>query len=523
MVASKKDILDVAIVGAGVSGLYTAWRLLMDNPKLSIRIYELSERIGGRLLSVQPPRMPHVFVELGGMRYTSQQYLVRALVENKLKLPTRPLYSGQPENFAYLRGKLLRQSELADNTKIPYNLRPIEQGKDPSTLMAFAIDQIVPNASSLTPEQWKDVIEHFRFEGKPLWDWGLWGLMLRTISGEAYDFIRAAGGYDTIISAWNAADKMPWNLGDFGRDVQYHALVNGYESLPMTIYQEVLKLKGEVVFEHRLKSFDVGSEKGENLVTMQMSNSKGIQSIQAKKLVLAMPRRSIELIEQSGVVLNPDNREVQSLLRTVTPIPLFKLAICYPYPWWEELGIKQGESITDLPIRMCYYWGVEGDQWGASTKNRNACILVYDDGQSVDFWAGYRDRTMHELFQTDASFFDDEKHAAHWRKHAAPAAMVETIHRQLMEMHGLSYLPRPYAAAYRDWGEDPYGGGANFWNIHVNSNEVLHRIVQPQAPYPVYICGEAYSTAQGWVEGALQTAEILLQDHFGLNAPDWLS
>jgi hypothetical protein len=30
------------------------------------------------------------------------------------------------------------------------------------------------------------------------------------------------------------------------------------------------------------------------------------------------------------------------------------------------------------------------------------------------------------------------------------------------------------------------------------------------APRPIYICGEAYSDAQGWVEGALQTADMLL-------------
>src|SRR5688572_30230995 len=108
MVAKKNDILDVAIIGAGISGLYSGWRLLMDNAKLSIRLFELSERVGGRLISVQPPQMPHVFVELGRMRYASQQYLGRALVENKLKMATRILYAGQPKNFAYLRGKLLR-------------------------------------------------------------------------------------------------------------------------------------------------------------------------------------------------------------------------------------------------------------------------------------------------------------------------------------------------------------------------------------------------------------------------------
>jgi len=27
----------------------------------------------------------------------------------------------------------------------------------------------------------------------------------------------------------------------------------------------------------------------------------------------------------------------------------------------------------------------------------------------------------------------------------------------------------------------------------------------------VYVCGEAYSTAQAWVEGALETAEVVVQ------------
>ncbi len=78
---------------------------------------------------------------------------------------------------------------------------------------------------------------------------------------------------------------------------------------------------------------------------------------------------------------------------------------------------------------------------------------------------------------------------------------------------------RPYAAAYRDWGEDPFGGGANFWPQYVDSQDVSKRIVQPVPGKPVYICGEAYSHAQGWVEGALATAEDMLQNHLGLQPP----
>jgi monoamine oxidase len=44
----------------------------------------------------------------------------------------------------------------------------------------------------------------------------------------------------------------------------------------------------------------------------------------------------------------------------------------------------------------------------------------------------------------------------------------------------------------------------------------MSRIEHPIDNAPVYICGEAWSTQQGWVEGALQTADHVLEDHLGI-------
>jgi monoamine oxidase len=44
---------------------------------------------------------------------------------------------------------------------------------------------------------------------------------------------------------------------------------------------------------------------------------------------------------------------------------------------------------------------------------------------------------------------------------------------------------------------------------------------RPYRDEAVHICGEAYSVTQGWVEGALQTAERMLEEHFGLLRPGW--
>ena len=74
--------LDVAIVGAGTSGLYAAWRLMTGGaPPRRVHVFEMSDRIGGRLESVMLPDSA-VSGELGGMRYMTSQQIVTQLIEN---------------------------------------------------------------------------------------------------------------------------------------------------------------------------------------------------------------------------------------------------------------------------------------------------------------------------------------------------------------------------------------------------------------------------------------------------------
>ena len=75
---------DLAIVGAGVSGLYSAWRVLEDAAAnahaLKVTVFESGDRVGGRLLSVKPPFVNDTLVELGGMRFSESQRLTRDLI-----------------------------------------------------------------------------------------------------------------------------------------------------------------------------------------------------------------------------------------------------------------------------------------------------------------------------------------------------------------------------------------------------------------------------------------------------------
>src|SRR5690242_12331401 len=108
---TTSGVLDVAIVGGGVAGVYAGWRLLTGartsgKGPTSVGLFESSWRLGGRLLSLVPPGVPSTRVEVGGMRFTSSHLMVSSLV-NHLGLAAVPFSVYEPQNVAFLRGKML--------------------------------------------------------------------------------------------------------------------------------------------------------------------------------------------------------------------------------------------------------------------------------------------------------------------------------------------------------------------------------------------------------------------------------
>jgi hypothetical protein len=284
--------------------------------------------------------------------------------------------------------------------------------------------------------------------------------------------------------------------------------------------------------------------------------------VTARAIVLAMPRRSIELLDRQGPVLDPARAPyVPHLLNSVRPIPLYKLFLAYEYPWWNAVAVSpsrplQGRSLADTPARQVYYWPVDP---GAATPPTTgpALLMAYNDATNVDFWEGLSgvpcEEGLHAVPPAAAGHFrkvrprvrmferrnkaaaaagagvaangqaPGDRPRKNWDDHRAPHQMVMEMHRQIAQMHNVQDAPAPVDAAYMDWSVDPFGGGVHFWNRGYKSWEVLEQMTKPVADFPCYVCGEAYSTNQTWVEGALQTSEIMLQKHFGLAKPDWVS
>jgi monoamine oxidase len=99
--------------------------------------------------------------------------------------------------------------------------------------------------------------------------------------------------------------------------------------------------------------------------------------------------------------------------------------------------------------------------------------------------------------------------------------LAREVHREAQLVIGTTELT-PLAAYFQDWTVDPYGGGWHYYALGHDGAADARAILRPMPDHELYVCGEAYSLAQGWVEGALERAEAVLQRHFGLAPPPWL-
>ena len=404
-----------------------------------------------------------------------------------------------------------------------------ERELNPDQIQAKVLDYLIPNHANLTPEQWFGL----KVFGRELYKHGFWNLLFRVLTNEAYQFMRDAGGYDANVANANAVSQLP--VGEFGPDIHFRTLRDGYQKLPVTLARRFeAAAPGCVHMNRRLASID--KVNGVYLLEFWPTERKRVTNwgkavahrvedspnakpvrLQARRVILAMPRRSLELIKWDGW----DANGVHKLRKSVLMQAALKLFLGYEYPWWRGLDLYAGRSITDLPIRQVYYFGTENEQPDANPANYSSLLMAsYNDIGTVPFWKGTENDEP--FLGHDNGFLRDGQHPVPIGHMPATKAMVEFAQHQVREMHGQINLPDPYTALYHDWSDDPYGGGWHEWKAGVEYYKFMPKIRKPVSSEDVYICGEAYSNNQGWVEGALQTTEKMLKDHFGLKWPGWL-
>jgi len=507
---------DVVVVGGGVAGTYAAWRLLTGDvsptsglPQApadrSVALFELSDRIGGRLESLIPPGTPSLRAEFGGMGFTALNKILNGLVKYfKLKAVQFP--TGQGQNLIYTRGVRFPKSQANDPQVVPYRLEPSEQGKIPPQLIVDAIEAVLPGASGYSPEKWREVKRDFIYDGRHLNELGFWNFLSQNMSHEAFAYACDGIGHFFQVANWNCAEALPWFLGD--GTAGYQTLANGYDELPLTVFNAFTSAGGKISMSTEVVAVHQVTTGPQGETTMEVRLADGTV-VTANAVVLALPRRALERLGDDTVVLSEP--PVHRMVESVTGQQVMKIFCCYEQAWWSEspLNITLGNSATDLPLGNVWYFGPD-------TSTGNALLLAsYNDTLATTYWAGLKTGPR---YVPPGGTADVDPH---WVDQAPSDIMIEEVQRQVAELHGLATIPAPYSAAFRDWTEDPYGGAFNTWNVGIDAETIARKMVQPDDAVPLYVCGEAYSHDQGWAEGALDTAEQVVKK-LGVGPAAWL-
>jgi len=563
------------IVGAGASGLYCAYRLLTGGtlqPQDTVQLYEWSQRPGGRIYSFTFPEQiggsNGLYAEFGGMRFATDSNFPQTIAEGhvlvqnmivELSLQSSVVPFAESSNrLYYLRGRNVYEQAITSPADVPYQFNSeFTNFLSASVSPPYTADNILggiatvfaPDLGSANADRpaWctyyasgavgpNQATASFP-AGTAVRNIGYWNLLYDQLGDEGYDYCADGTGYTSNVINWNSADAMQAN-NDYGSGTSYRRLDGGYSLLFDTLAQAVENAASAypgsgIAYGAQLTSLAVAAN-GSSTVCIF---SNGAQVV-ADYLFLAMPRRSLEMVAAGcapDYMLN--DRKVKYFLESSIDQPAIKAVLVFDQAWWApsqglcafppnlvpvgsapDTQSVGGPTITDLPLRMVYYFGNNVPGGPGTSGGPYVLLASYDDMNYSNFW---RELERSDDYTQAPSLIDQPLTGPTSLPVNGPLAQI--VMKQLADAHGadLADLPAPTAVYFQDWGQDPFGGGYHGWSAHYNICSAMTSVRAPYQeilgqPPQVYIVGSCYSFDQAWVEGAFCTAESVLQDYFSL-------
>lgn len=480
------DVLDVAIVGAGVAGCYAAWRISEAAPPgTRIEVFEHSDRIGGRLMSVRMDGLSHRVAELGGMRIANTQTPLLNLVA-LLGLELEPFPPTVPCDVYMLRGIRTKAEHLRCSPEFGYRPRKELVGKSPGEIFAHLL-RILTGREQWTASEFFVARDSFSFRGRSLEDLPYEYVFNEVLGSEGYRFFMETTGYgrpNTQTLAFLEEAALDLFIEKF-----FH-VHGGYDQVPGRIAARARANGVRYRFSSTL--VDVGLDERGRIGLVFADASGTTRRVRAERAILAIPDSAYRLLDPDGPLAEPNG--LTRALDRLQQVEALKTYCSFDDQWWTKLGIDRGRSITDLPMRQCFYL--------PDPTGRGATLSPYVSGsEAVAYW-----RPLLE---------------SHVDRRLDPSGLAgRTIVRQLSTMHGIE-VPQAREIHYRLFDGGHVGFGWNMWRPGTPYHQMLPQARQPIPGRPLFCIGQATAVFQGWVMGTLRSAEAVLESGFGLERPSW--
>jgi hypothetical protein len=497
---------DTVIVGGGIAGLYTCYKLKqLKGDNHTIALFEGTNRFGGRIETVE---MGGFLAEYGPMRFEkmAQPLLMNLIAELGLETNHFAPYTAanDPDSLFDLtfdesggkrQGRKLTTLELLTlgilrllNT----SGGDIDNPKDPRHWEWWA---------TLDEEYYGYVRNRAEYNGKPLYQLGFWNALSLVLSYSAVDKIIHYGTfYHLVHFNPNAAEWIIfWLRG-----------LHPYDEL-VGVKQGVEAIVRELV--HRLNGLDESNSTSEHSVPLHLNHRltalfpqpdgrvllefeadhAAVKAL-ARHVVLAIPRSPLMQLRH----LFPGH--IGELVDFVIPIPLLKCFFVSENPWWDESTPVQTRALSTPAREIHYYFKNAG-------SSKRGIVMVYGDQPSMNYWKPFVQQKEHLKAEINLDRRLVEGYLQYLRSNpnGADIKEIET------EAESISCF------GIRDWSQEPFEAGCHIWKAGVRVEEAIKELNAfslhnaPPSNRNVHICGEAYSDFQGFIEGGLRTALQVLK------------
>jgi hypothetical protein len=548
-------------------------------PGDTVQLFEWSHRPGGRIFTYEFPDdvgPDGLYCEFGGMRFATDpnfpsstaegHRMVQNLILELGLLPRVVPFGKSSDRLYYLRGQHVYESELTGVDELPYGFddRFRQFLVDNKVKPPYTADNIIGAVGSLfapglggsnaARSAWCNYFADGTVPasgstasfptGSLVRDIGYWNLLYDQLGDEGYDYVADGNGYSSNVINWSSVDAFQ-NNNDVGSTTDYMRLAGGYSTLFETLAERITQMAKRypgsgIGYGQQLLSLSEpgGSEK--TLCNFLNHASGDIYAVEADQLFLAMPRRALELVAarcEPGYMLN--DPRVKYALESSIDQPAVKAVLVFGEAWWTSADCRYqprlewptpgpqppdaqkvgGPTVTDLPLRMIDYFANNVPGGPGPEGGPYVLLASYDDMSYASFW---RELETIGDYQAPPSTIDQPLTGP--TRLPVDSAFAGILLKQLADVHGIDVdkIPAPLGVFFQDWGQDPFGGGYHGWSSHYDICETMDRVRAPhqkiiEDPHRrTYVIGSCYSFDQGWVEGALSTAESVLQEFVGL-------
>ena len=252
-----------------------------------------------------------------------------------------------------------------------------------------------------------------------------------------------------------------------------------------------------------------GHEEGFSVtVETQLDEKSKTMDLSTKNVIMALPPKAIEsILDRSRSEFCSINAEkITKICRSVKGVQCTKITFYYDGNWWNQVEntMMYGANVTSLPC--CQVYPFYGEIAKVGCNGGPAALTIFCNVRDAPFWSS---------LQKLGCKFQSPLQGQNERLFPASEPVVTEAIRQFCKVFNMKSVPRPILTSYRTWGgngeddalgEEQYGYAVHFWGVGVDNYQIMKEVVQPMEGKNLFLCNEAWSPSQGWMEGSLQGA-----------------